>query len=137
MSHSRTTKHNAKTARQSRQGAQRRPAQQRRDAERLRDRYEAESLFTSHNLPKITHVAIEYAGRVWSLPAPNRHHNVIRMIAKETGDGIRGPDTQGFLDETGRFLGRVGAFQLASDNGQLQRKPGGYGGRELFSEGLW
>ena len=131
MSYSRTTEHTAKTARQSRQ------ATQRRDAKRLRDRYEADSLLISHKLPKITHVAIEYAGRVWSLPAPNRHHNVIRMIAKETGDGIRGPDTQGFLDETGRFLGRVGAFQLASDNGQLQRKPGGYEGRELFSEDLW
>jgi hypothetical protein len=88
-------------------------------------------------LPKITHVAIQYAGRVWSLPAPNRHHHIIRMIAKETGDGIRGPDTQGFLDDAGRFLRRAPALRLAEKNGQLNRKPGGYQGRELFSEDLW
>lgn len=89
-------------------------------------------------LPKITHVAIEYAGRIWSLPAPNRHHHIIRMIAKETGDGIHGPDVQGFLDETGRFIGRIEAYAIASDNGQLKlRGPAAYQGRELFSEDLW
>ena len=88
-------------------------------------------------LPKITHVTIKYAGRVWSLPAPNRHHDVIRMIFEKTGEGIRGPDTQGFLDETGRFLGRSDAFILASDNRQLRREPRGYQGSKLFSEDLW
>lgn len=32
------------------------------------------------NLPYITHVAIKYNGKVYSLPKPNRHHHVIRMI---------------------------------------------------------
>ena len=88
-------------------------------------------------LPKITHVAIKYAGRVWSLPAPNRHHDVIRMIAEDTGEGISGPDTQGFLEETGKFLSRTEAFVLASENGQLRREPCGYQGPKLFSEDLW
>lgn len=87
--------------------------------------------------PRITHVAIQYAGRVWSLPAPNRHHDVIRHIAKETGDGIRGPDVQGFVDDTGRFLRRAQAYSLAAKNGQLTRRPGGYQGADLYSEDLW
>ena len=87
--------------------------------------------------PKITHVAIQYAGRTYSMPAPNRHHNVVRHIAETTGDGIRGPDVQGFLDETGRFLRRTQAYALAARSGQLKRNPGGYQGSELFSEDLW
>ena len=87
--------------------------------------------------PQITHVAIQYAGKVWSLPAPNRHHNVIRMIAEETGDGIRGPDVQGFLDENGRFLRRAQAHALAVRSGQINRRPGGYQGSDLYSEDLW
>lgn len=88
-------------------------------------------------LPNITHVAIKYDGKTYSLPAPNRHHHIIRMIAEENGVGINGPDEQGFLDETGRFLTRRAALALASANGQLKRKPGGYNGDELFSEDLW
>lgn len=88
-------------------------------------------------LPQITHVAIQYAGRVWALPAPNRHHDVIRHIAEQTGDGIRGPDVQGFLDSNGRFLRRAQAYTIARWSGQLQRKPGGYQGTDLYSEDLW
>lgn len=85
-------------------------------------------------LPKITHVAIKHAGKVHSLPAPNRHHHVIRAMG-----GIPGPDIQGFLDDTGRFLTRKQAFRLASANGQIIRPtdPSTYQGDQLFSEDLW
>ena len=86
---------------------------------------------------QITHVAIEYAGKVYSLPAPNRHHHVIRSIAAENGEGINGPDVQGFLDETGRFLSRIAAYAMACDTGQIKRRAGGYNGAELYSEDLW
>lgn len=82
--------------------------------------------------PRITHVAIRYAGETWQLPAPNRHHHVIRAIG-----GIKGPDVQGFADENGTFLNRRQAMTLAMLNGQLNRRPGGYQGPELFSEDLW
>lgn len=82
--------------------------------------------------PRITHVAIRYAGETWRLPAPNRHHHVIRAIG-----GIKGPDVQGFADENGTFLNRRHAMTLAMLNGQLNRRPGGYQGPELFSEDLW
>lgn len=89
------------------------------------------------DLPRITHVAVHYDGRVWSLPAPNRHHDVIRHIASETGDGIQGPNAQGFVDDAGRFLRRAQAYLLAARNGQLKRRPGGYQGTDLYSEDLW
>lgn len=86
------------------------------------------------NPQQITHVAIKYANKVFSLPAPNRHHDVIRMIG-----GISGPDVQGFLDANGVFLNRKQAFEVAAQTGQIKRsdKPGTYQGPQLFSEDLW
>lgn len=83
---------------------------------------------------KITHVAIKYAGKIYSLPAPNRHHHVIRTIG-----GISGPHQEGFLLNDGSFVGRKDAMKLAKDNGQLNRRPGDnfYQGPDLYSEDLW
>jgi hypothetical protein len=83
---------------------------------------------------QITHVAIKYANKVFSLPAPNRHHDVIRMIG-----GISGPDVQGFLDANGVFLNRKQAFEVATQTGQIKRPDtsGTYQGPQLFSEDLW
>lgn len=83
---------------------------------------------------QITHVAIKYANKVFSLPPPNRHHDVIRMIG-----GISGPDVQGFLDANGVFLNRKQAFEVATQTGQIKRPdtPGTYQGPQLFSEDLW
>ena len=72
--------------------------------------------------PKITHVAIRFQGKVFSLPAPNRHHDVIRKIAEET-DAERCDahgDDQGFLDESGRYLMRGQALISALLNGQVK-----------------
>lgn len=84
---------------------------------------------------QIVGVAIVYAGKMYSLPKPNRHHDVIRTIP----GGVAGPDTQGFILNDGTFIGRRGAYYLAADNGQLKRKPGKefYQGDELYSEDLW
>jgi len=86
------------------------------------------------SLPKITHVAIKHGGQTHSLPAPNRHHHVIRKIG-----GIYGPHEEGFLDEAGRFYSRIAAMQLAKDSRQLIRRKGEqyYQGNELYSEDLW
>jgi hypothetical protein len=86
----------------------------------------------------ITGVAIKFAGKVWSLPAPLRHHHVIRLIAESNGKGIDGPDVQGFIDASGAFLTRKQAFLRAYRTGQLKpRQPGQYNGNELYSEDLW
>ena len=89
----------------------------------------------AHGYANITHVAIQYDGKTYSLPAPNRHHHVIRMIAKENGVGIKGPDVQGFLDENGEFLNRQVAFIRAQETGQINRRS--YQGGDLYSEDLW
>lgn len=83
-------------------------------------------------VPTITQVAIRYNGNIYAMPAPYRHHDVIRKIG-----GIAGPDTQGFLTNRGGFLTRTEAMQVAVTAGQLKRGPGGYQGPELFSEDLW
>jgi ethanolamine utilization microcompartment shell protein EutL len=84
------------------------------------------------NPQQITHVALKDGNKIYSLPAPNRHHNVIGMIG-----GTHGQEVQGFLDANGVFLNRKQAFVVAQMTGQLNRQPFGYQGPELFSEDLW
>lgn len=84
------------------------------------------------NPQQITHVAFKDGNKIYSLPAPNRHHDVIRMIG-----GTHGQEVQGFLDANGTFLNRKIAFVIAQQTGQLNRDPNGYQGPELFSEDLW
>ncbi len=90
-------------------------------------------------MSRITHVAIRFQGRVWSLPAPNRHHDVIRLIVAETGVATVDAygDDQGFLIDGERYCRRKSALRIARECGQL--KPGGVGERrgELYSEDVW
>ena len=82
---------------------------------------------------QITRVAIQYNHTVYSLPQPNRHHDVIRLIG-----GINGPDVQGFIDTYGNFLNRRQAFKVALAANQIKpRGPNDYSGDQLFSEDLW
>jgi hypothetical protein len=87
----------------------------------------------------ITHVAIRFCGQIYSLPAPNRHHDVIRMIAAQTGVGSvdAREDDQGFLLDGERYCRRKPALRLALQNGQC--KPDSLGAKlgKLFSEDLW
>jgi hypothetical protein len=83
---------------------------------------------------KIVGVAVLYNGQIFSLPAPNRHHNVLM-----TTSGFNRPYEEGFILDDGTYIDRIGAMQLAKDNGQLNRRSGEnfYQGPELFSEDLW
>jgi hypothetical protein len=99
----------------------------------------------------ITHVAIKFQGRIWSLPRPYRHHHVLRSIhflvtefgeyTKETidrdKDDVGGGDNQGFLDATGAYLTRKQAMIVAMANGQIT-KPGHPTIEDtLYSEDVW
>jgi hypothetical protein len=89
---------------------------------------------TAPTRPPITHVAILYQGKVYSLPPPNRHFHLIRHIARETGaEHVDGEE--GFLDASGRFLRRKPAQESARQNGQI--KGGKIIGGVLTSEDLW
>lgn len=97
--------------------------------------------------PRITHVAIKFQNRIWSLPMPYRHHHVLRMIkwladefgeyTKEVVDTIDAlEEEQGFLDESGIFLNRKQAMVSAALNDQI--KPGHPTRPDiLYSEDVW
>lgn len=82
----------------------------------------------------ITHVAVRFAGQTYSLPAPNRHHNVLRVI--HAAHKKTWPNIQGFLDNRGKFLGRREAVRVALKARQVL-KPDDLRGHRLFSEDLW
>jgi hypothetical protein len=87
---------------------------------------------------RITHVAIRFQGKTYSLPTPpNRHHHVVRLIVQETGaDCVDVPeDDQGFLDAGGAYLRRRQALVNARMHGQLKPDAVPRAGR-LFSEDL-
>jgi len=87
----------------------------------------------------ITHVAIRFQGKTYSLPAPNRHHDVIRMIAEQTGaKTVQVPvDDRGFLIDGERYARRKPALAHALQTGQC--KPDALGAKlgELYSEDVW
>lgn len=84
----------------------------------------------------ITHVAIKTEDEVvWSLPSPNRHHDVINHIYEQRQDGKMVTGEQGFLNNEGVFLDRKEALQIAIQANQLIRKT--FPENELFSEDLW
>lgn len=76
-------------------------------------------------------------GTVYSLPPPNRHHNVIwHMVG--LGIDTAGHKTihdQGFVLSDGRYVGRVAAKTVAIAAGQLLDRASKL--KELFSECVW
>jgi hypothetical protein len=83
-------------------------------------------------------------GKVWSVPAPGRHHTVMGVMAQEFGWKIGDPPvdrgcTQGFLLSNGRFATRKAAAIIAQRAKQLlERAPtGGSFAHGLFSEDVW
>ena len=83
----------------------------------------------------ITHVAIKFEGKIWSLSRPNRHHHIVHQIYVETGVE---PDNgvQGFLDHDGAFLDRKQALIHATECDQLLAGRSVWA-EELCSENLW
>lgn len=90
-------------------------------------------------MAKITHVAIRFQGTTYSLPAPNRHHDVIRHIVETTG--VKTVDArdndQGFLDESGRYWTRRQALRIAQKEKQLLERAMGPKLGQLYSEDVW
>lgn len=70
-------------------------------------------------------------GRVFSVPAPGRHHDVIKLM----GDEFQQCDEQGFLLSNGDWARRKPALYLAIRSGQI--KEGKWPAHGLFSEDLW
>lgn len=81
----------------------------------------------------IVKAAVLFEGKIYTVPKPGRHHNVMRKIVDETGK----PPVkalQGFVTYDGIFLDRVQAGEHAIRCGQLDElgwPP------FLYSEDLW
>lgn len=85
---------------------------------------------------RITGVAImDDSGRLWSLPAPHRHHHIFALAAF-IGISAEGPARgQGFTTSAGRFVERAEALAIAKAAGQT--RPNDELGHQLYSEDLW
>lgn len=84
---------------------------------------------------KLVRAALLYKGKIWSVPAPGRHHNVIQLMA---GAGL-GPEAQrdqGFLTDIGRFVDRREGLCIAEAANQIIRRTGNADDK-LYSEDLW
>jgi len=81
----------------------------------------------------ITAVAIRTAQDTYELPRPNRHHDLIHMLA---GMGHATPITgeQGFIDDQAGFVTREEAAHIALAQGQVTQL---HAPPSLFSEDLW
>ena len=91
---------------------------------------------TSIDGGKIVGVAIiSHDGKVISLPKPNRHHNVIKLMACDLGHPTPIKGKQGFVNESGVFLDRIEAKKVAIKHNQLLERASNL--QELFSEDLW
>ena len=75
-------------------------------------------------------------GSIASLPAPNRHYHILHSLPPNEARS-RGNASQGFVTDTGRYVGREEAGRIADTNGQAKRTPGSRVGGMLFSEDLW
>lgn len=73
-------------------------------------------------------------GKVFTIPRPGRHHDVIRLMVQA---GCPKPitGTQGFLASDGKFVEREPAKVIAQQAGQLL--PRASNSTELFSEDMW
>jgi hypothetical protein len=84
----------------------------------------------------ITEAAVIYECVTYSLPPPNRHHNLIHMLYEKMGKRMMIVcDSQGFMTSEGRYVGRKEALVIAKKANQLL--PRHQHETELFSESIF
>lgn len=85
---------------------------------------------------EIACAAILHQTTIYHLPRPYRHHDIIRLMysfnVNTKGNETKG---QGFLTNTGRFVGRIEAAIIAQNANQIIVKHGPK--HILFSEDVW
>ena len=79
--------------------------------------------------------AIKINNEVFSLPQPNRHHDIIRYLVEKVGKPKPIGGIQGFIDDAGNFFDRDDSFKIAKKLKQI--KNGKIIGGVLTSEDLW
>jgi hypothetical protein len=81
----------------------------------------------------IVAASVKFHGVVCTLPPPARHHHVLHAIHAVCPDEVIGPDEQGFVTSTGRWVDRPEAKRIAIAAGQVIDN----GRSHVFSEDLW
>lgn len=84
------------------------------------------------SVEKIVAASILFRGVACTLPPPARHHHVLLAIHALYPDDVIGPDEQGFVTSTGRFVDRREAVSIARRAQQTSSDR-----MHLFSEDLW
>lgn len=94
----------------------------------------------------IVAAALWYDGLIFSMPRPNRHHDIIHKLDNYVHIHFDWNTViQGFIDHNGVFYTREAAYQHCQLIGQplvrrlalLEAGKNVYNGEELFSEDLW
>lgn len=86
-----------------------------------------------YTYPKIVAAAImKYASSIYSLPAPNRHHDIFAYMKENNVSHVDA--IQGFIDDSGNFKTRSEARAMVIRSGQC---PNPRHSKYLFSEDLW
>lgn len=79
--------------------------------------------------------AIWWRGVCYTLPRPARHHDITRMMVEKHALPIEAQRHQGFVTNTGRYVGREQACRIATNAGQIKQKTNPK--NKLFSEDVW
>lgn len=88
-------------------------------------------------MERIAAAAIKHGdGRVFQLPPPKRHTDVMCLMIDQDSWYDEEKQTQGFVTDLGRFVTREEALPIAQDAGQIIRRCGG-DHYMLTSEGVW
>jgi hypothetical protein len=85
---------------------------------------------------RIECAAIWHKGRVYSVPAPGRHHHVILLMDEKYGLGPEAQRHQGFYTSAERFVDRREGLKVAEAANQIIRRTGN-ADDQLYSEDLW
>lgn len=88
----------------------------------------------------IAAAAVLHEGVIYSKPRPHRHHHILHehVVTDEKGNILRGKllgGRQGFVTDTGRFVDRREACEIAREANQIVQKHGP--DDVLFSEDMW
>jgi len=60
-------------------------------------------------------------GKVWTLPRPARHNDIIHKMYQEAGTTVSASNVQGFVLVDGAFVDRVEAAAIVMDNGDIEQ----------------
>ena len=89
------------------------------------------------DIEHIVSVGIMFDSKLYSCPAPDRHHHVLRLIYAEHGSNRNcNISVQGFVNNKGEFLDRKDALVVALRANQVI-DPNSVRANQLFSEDLW